>query len=474
MAMQIQTRTGTAAAWASANPVLAQGELGTTTDTGVLKIGNGILAWNSLPSATTVGGAQTKTYRSMGDGADGNVTISGTVTLDRDYYYNNLSFATNGTIVPNGYRIFVKGILDLSNVTWGAIDASGANGGNATGTTGGTAGAAIAANSFGGATAGTAGPNGGTGVGAQAAVVTGVIGNGGGSNNCGAGGTSGTNAGGAAASGSTPTVTSFNGFTTQFLRGTTLSGGGAGGRGGSAGGGDVTNNGGGGGAGGSGGGMVALYANIIVTSSVTGKGAVRAYGGNGGRGGTPSAGLTGGGGGASGGGGGYIYLVYNQRVGPTVKGLLQNPGGQGGAGGNGFQSGSNYVYTVTVANATSGAVYSNNGNNYTVVFTIVAGISLVTTGTTAPLTSGTLTKVSGTGDATITFTSVSTPSPLGGNSGISGIGGRITVFNPPTGTGFEYQPSSSATYSPDHYTSNVAATLQGGAATNPPFNEVDL
>lgn len=48
MAVQIQLRRGTAAAWTAANPTLAQGEFGVETDTYKLKLGNGSSAWNSL------------------------------------------------------------------------------------------------------------------------------------------------------------------------------------------------------------------------------------------------------------------------------------------------------------------------------------------------------------------------------------------------------------------------------------------
>ncbi len=44
----IQIRRGTAAAWTSANPTLAAGELGFETDTGKFKIGDGSTAWTSL------------------------------------------------------------------------------------------------------------------------------------------------------------------------------------------------------------------------------------------------------------------------------------------------------------------------------------------------------------------------------------------------------------------------------------------
>lgn len=41
-------RRGTAAAWLSADPVLQSGEPGVETDTGKLKIGNGLLRWTQL------------------------------------------------------------------------------------------------------------------------------------------------------------------------------------------------------------------------------------------------------------------------------------------------------------------------------------------------------------------------------------------------------------------------------------------
>jgi hypothetical protein len=41
-------RRGTAAAWLAADPVLQSGEPGVETDTGKLKIGNGLLKWTQL------------------------------------------------------------------------------------------------------------------------------------------------------------------------------------------------------------------------------------------------------------------------------------------------------------------------------------------------------------------------------------------------------------------------------------------
>lgn len=53
MADIIQIRRGTAAQWASTNPVLADGELGFETDTKKGKLGNGVAAWAALPYSFT-------------------------------------------------------------------------------------------------------------------------------------------------------------------------------------------------------------------------------------------------------------------------------------------------------------------------------------------------------------------------------------------------------------------------------------
>ena len=82
MAVQIQLRRGTAGAWTTANPTLAEGEFGLESDTSLYKIGDGVTAWNSLAYGT----------------------IAGTVTL------NNLP--ANPTA---GYAL----IYDGANLVWG-------------------------------------------------------------------------------------------------------------------------------------------------------------------------------------------------------------------------------------------------------------------------------------------------------------------------------------------------------------------
>jgi hypothetical protein len=52
MAVRIQLRRGSAAAWVAANPILADGELGLEVDTRFYKIGDGLTPWNALEYAS--------------------------------------------------------------------------------------------------------------------------------------------------------------------------------------------------------------------------------------------------------------------------------------------------------------------------------------------------------------------------------------------------------------------------------------
>jgi hypothetical protein len=101
-----------------------------------------------------------------------------------------------------------------------------------------------------------------------------------------------------------------------------------------------------------------------------------------------------------------------------------------------------YVFFIAAGNATVGATYTNNSVTYTVSSTITAGTTLSASGNGAPLTSGTLTKATGSGDATLTFYAVRAPSSLhvrlvgggggGASSANSGANGTATTF----GSGF--------------------------------------
>jgi hypothetical protein len=58
MAVQILFRRGTASAWTSANPTLANGEMGVETDTGKFKVGNGSSTWSALEYSSGIQGPQ--------------------------------------------------------------------------------------------------------------------------------------------------------------------------------------------------------------------------------------------------------------------------------------------------------------------------------------------------------------------------------------------------------------------------------
>jgi hypothetical protein len=111
-----------------------------------------------------------------------------------------------------------------------------------------------------------------------------------------------------------------------------------------------------------------------------------------------------------------------------------------------------YTFICASASATIGATYTNNSITYTVVKTIASKTQIVLSGSGAPSASGTLTKASGTGDSSITFTSVRVPigmeyQMIGGggggggsstsaanNGGIGGTGGD-TTFGSSTASG---------------------------------------
>ena len=99
MASIIQIRRDTAANWTSANPTLAQGELGLETDTLKLKAGDGSTAWTSASYLIDTGDYVTSTF-------SGNVAITGSLAGDNIKLDGNAisSTNTNGNIqlFPNG------------------------------------------------------------------------------------------------------------------------------------------------------------------------------------------------------------------------------------------------------------------------------------------------------------------------------------------------------------------------------------
>ena len=90
MADLIQIRRDTAANWTSANPILAQGELGAETDTSKIKIGDGSTAWSSLAYLIDAGGYLTATSTN---------TLTNKTIRDTVYALSGTAFdATNGAV----------------------------------------------------------------------------------------------------------------------------------------------------------------------------------------------------------------------------------------------------------------------------------------------------------------------------------------------------------------------------------------
>lgn len=79
-------------------------------------------------------------------------------------------------------------------------------------------------------------------------------------------------------------------------------------------------------------------------------------------------------------------------------------------------------FICTAASATAAAVYKDvNGASFTIFSTVSGATAFLATGTNTPPASGTLTKFSGTGDATITFTSVAQSSAIGTSWGVTAL-----------------------------------------------------
>jgi hypothetical protein len=87
----------------------------------------------------------------------------------------------------------------------------------------------------------------------------------------------------------------------------------------------------------------------------------------------------------------------------------------------------NYVFFIATGSATAAATYTNNAVTFTVVSTVASGTEIRMTGAGDPTANGTLTKASGTGDATLTFYAMRKPlyievEGVGGGGGGSGSG----------------------------------------------------
>jgi hypothetical protein len=98
MADKIQIRRDTAANWTSANPTLAQGELGYETDTDKVKVGDGSTAWTSLGYVIDTGGYLT---------SSNNLSDLASAATSR----TNLGLGTAATTASTDYATAAQGAL---------------------------------------------------------------------------------------------------------------------------------------------------------------------------------------------------------------------------------------------------------------------------------------------------------------------------------------------------------------------------
>lgn len=102
---RIQMRRGNAADWTSSNPILKNGEIGFSSDTGDVRIGNGVNHWLDLDSI------------SGGGGGVGDVVGPASSTADSIAIYNGLTgkiLKDSGRVVPTSN---IVGVNDLQTLT---------------------------------------------------------------------------------------------------------------------------------------------------------------------------------------------------------------------------------------------------------------------------------------------------------------------------------------------------------------------
>lgn len=351
------TYTGTGAVVLGTSPTITTPTITSIVNSGTLTVptGGGTIA--------TTAGVTNSIIQSLepiffGDGSDGDLTLTTTLSLTRDMFYNNLTISgATGVLATNGYRVFVAGTLDVTGAVANAISHNTSTGvaapgsGSVTVVTG-AAGATDTTPGPLGGTSGTSGGNGGSTSGSGGsngtayANTTSVFPNGfytapSGNNGSPATGTPPVGAGGVGGASTNPTLTfpARRAWVdwTPLAAGKLLSA--APGLGGGGGGGHASGGGGGGGGGGAGCYGLAIYANTINRSAGTAVGFINMVGGAGGAGGSVPAGTGGKGGGGTGGQGGFVYIVYGTLTGTSKAGAIKSTGGQGGSHGSGGNQG---------------------------------------------------------------------------------------------------------------------------------------
>lgn len=117
----IQIRRGTAAQWVSANSILSSGEWGYETDTGRVKVGDGITSWNSLDyAAVTPDSFNAGTGIGLTQGTNGS-TLSIAVTGITSSLVTDFDSAVSGIVTS--ISVSTEEIMDI--IGTGLVGASG-------------------------------------------------------------------------------------------------------------------------------------------------------------------------------------------------------------------------------------------------------------------------------------------------------------------------------------------------------------
>jgi hypothetical protein len=114
MSNLIQIRGGTASSATAANPVLAARELGVETDTGKIKVGNGVTAWNSLPYSA--GGSSGNSITALNDVSVGFIVKSFDNSPGADIFQCQYQDGTIVVAAGTGFNTNAIGYISAVNV----------------------------------------------------------------------------------------------------------------------------------------------------------------------------------------------------------------------------------------------------------------------------------------------------------------------------------------------------------------------
>jgi len=126
MTSVIQLRRGTSAEWSTANPTLAEGEMGFITDTQGYKIGDGVTPWNSLTylgASPTVSGIYLEQIDSPSTPPSGQLVIYAKEVAGRLLPAfkgpSGLDTTLQPSLATNGFYLVVPGTTTVMNVLGG-------------------------------------------------------------------------------------------------------------------------------------------------------------------------------------------------------------------------------------------------------------------------------------------------------------------------------------------------------------------